>query len=131
MITLELNRHYLNECTISTAVLMVDDNVKFVCNFFELPWRNNSKNISCIPAGSYNCKPYSSVRYNNVYQVDDVPNRGYILIHIGNFLKDTEGCLMPCMGFDFQKIPMGTSSTNAMNKLREIIGQNKFFLNIK
>lgn len=48
-----------------------------------------------IKAGSYRVKPYSSFKYKDVYKLEDVPGRTYILIHSGNYHEDTQGCLMP------------------------------------
>ncbi len=56
-----------------------------------------------IPAGTYNLKKnvgskYGLRLYNNV-----VPQSRAILMHIGNYPKDTEGCLLPgsSIGHDF------------------------------
>lgn len=48
-----------------------------------------------IKAGTYKLLPYSSPKYPNVYELRNVPGRTYILIHAGNYHKDTLGCLMP------------------------------------
>lgn len=54
----------------------------------ELPWRNNYKNISCIPKGEYNCEVRVSPRFGLVYWIKEVPNRSFILIHSGNWAGD-------------------------------------------
>ena len=59
----------------------------------ELPDKNNHPEISCIPTGEYTCKPYSSEKYPNTWQVMDVTGRSLILIHKGNFLLDIRGCI--------------------------------------
>lgn len=48
-----------------------------------------------IKAGTYKLLPYSSPKYPNVYELKNVPGRSFILIHAGNYHKDTLGCLMP------------------------------------
>lgn len=60
----------------------------------ELPYRNNRRNISCIPTGVYNCKKRYSIKYKNHIHVLNVPNRDFILIHPGNTFKDTRGCIL-------------------------------------
>lgn len=60
----------------------------FNCRTLELPWRNNQKQISCIPAGEYNVEIRLSNKYGRVYWVRHVPNRTYILIHSGNYAGD-------------------------------------------
>ncbi|MGF1836523.1 DUF5675 family protein [Photobacterium sanguinicancri] len=47
-----------------------------------------------IAAGAYKVKPFTGNRYKNVYELKNVPGRKYILIHPGNYHKNTEGCLM-------------------------------------
>jgi hypothetical protein len=39
--------------------------------------------------------PHSSLKYKNVYEIKRVPGRTNILLHAGNYHKDTLGCLMP------------------------------------
>lgn len=60
----------------------------FQCHTLELPWRDNQKNISCIPPGEYQTKIRISPKYGKVYHVQDVPNRTFILIHSGNWAGD-------------------------------------------
>lgn len=71
----------------------------------ELPWRDNESQMSCIPPGEYICAPYKSPKFGNVYIVLDVPGRGYILFHSGNYAGDTrlgyrthsKGCILPSL----------------------------------
>jgi hypothetical protein len=68
----------------------------------ELPWRDNQKNISCIPAGEYDVTIRISPRFGRVYWVLKVEGRTYILIHSGNWAGDvskdlnthTNGCIL-------------------------------------
>lgn len=66
----------------------------FNCKVLELAWKNNQKNISCIPKGLYKVKPHYSEKFGKVYWVQDVENRSYIYFHVGNYYKDTLGCLL-------------------------------------
>lgn len=65
-----------------------------VISTLELPWKNNQRQISCIPAAIYQCDIVNSPKFGRVYQVKDVPNRSHILIHAGNWTKDTSGCIL-------------------------------------
>jgi len=55
----------------------------------ELPWRENKPNLSCIPEGRYTMRLRVSPRYGRVFEIGDVPDRSYILLHQGNFCGDT------------------------------------------
>jgi len=61
----------------------------------ELPWRGNSENVSCIPSGEYICRKrmYNEKGYMT-FEVTGVDGRTYILFHIGNFERNTEGCIL-------------------------------------
>ena len=68
------------------------------CDTLENPYINNERNISCIPEGSYKVRlrlPRESATRDYLHLlVKDVPNRSYILFHIGNTAKDTSGCIL-------------------------------------
>jgi len=69
----------------------------------EDPWRDNRVGESCIPPGHYEVLRCSkspeygftpSVKYGDIFNVQNVPGRSLILIHRGNLPKDTEGCIL-------------------------------------
>ena len=68
---------------------------EFHCDTLELPYKDNQKRISCIPAGKYLCKkvgvsghiPYPHIAITNV------PNRDGICIHKANYVSDLLGCI--------------------------------------
>ena len=66
----------------------------FLCATVELPWLNNKPFISCIPDGKYTIKRYTSKKYKYAFEVLDVKGRYSILIHKGNYQRDTEGCIL-------------------------------------
>lgn len=62
----------------------------FKCYSLELPWRDNMRNLSCIPAKNYPVEIRLSPKYGNVYWVKEVQNRTWILIHSGNWAGDVK-----------------------------------------
>ena len=74
----------------------------FSCLSLELPWKDNKKQISCIPLGSYPCKLTNSPKFGIVYAVKKVFQRSNILIHWGNYAgdaalgykTDSNGCIL-------------------------------------
>jgi len=69
-----------------TAGLLVSED--FNCRTLELPWRDNRRQISCIPPGIYDVEIRLSNKYGRIYWVRRVPDRTYILIHSGNYAGD-------------------------------------------
>lgn len=69
-----------------TEGILVSEN--YDCRTLELPWRDNQKQISCIPPGEYDVEIRLSNKYGRIYWVRQVPNRTYILIHSGNYAGD-------------------------------------------
>lgn len=60
----------------------------------ELPWLNNERNVSCIPDGKYKCSRIISPKFGNVFEIINVKNRSNVLLHKGNYLRDTSGCIL-------------------------------------
>ncbi len=60
----------------------------------EPPDRGNAPDISCIPPGRYSCRRVISPAKGEVFEVEHVPGRTHILIHVGNTSTDTLGCIL-------------------------------------
>tara|TARA_R100001132_G_C3248028_1_gene76253 strand:+ start:348 stop:833 length:486 start_codon:yes stop_codon:yes gene_type:complete len=93
------------------------------CDTLELPWRDNQKSISCIPAGEYKVRlryPRESATREYLHLlVQEVKDRSYILFHRGNSAKDTRGCILVGQGSQQDIVH---NSTLAMDLLmKEII----------
>ena len=76
------------------GMLIADDHV---FSTLELPWRNNERNRSCIPAGEYDCdymRRSASGKYRGCFYVKGVAGRSQILIHNGNLPAHTKGCII-------------------------------------
>lgn len=88
----------------TTGELFVDG--RFVAHTLELPWRNNQSYISAIPAGSYS----AHLRFDKPdgwrLQLDNVPGRSGVQLHVGNYPSQIEGCVL-----------VGLAVVNAENRL--------------
>ena len=77
-------------------------NGELFCDTLENPWKDNQRNISCIPDGEYNVRlrlPRESATRDYIHLlVKEVPNRDWILFHRGNTAKDTSGCILVGQG---------------------------------
>lgn len=82
------------EQTLGEMVLFEGDKAIAKWKTLELPWLSNRRLISCIPEGTYTCKARESSKYHKHLHVTKVPDRDYILIHSGNLVKHTNGCIL-------------------------------------
>jgi hypothetical protein len=90
--TLLLLRQYGERGTNGTLFL----NGKKVCFTIELPWKQNTVRISCIPEGTYVLQLRTSMLFGKHLLVKDVPGRSLILIHPANdALQELHGCIAP------------------------------------
>lgn len=85
------------------GVLVYDHRVLYTG---ELPWRDNERGKSCIPAGVYTVQMRASPRFGRAYEIEGVEGRSHILLHNGNWCGDSslgfkthvDGCVL--LGFD-------------------------------
>jgi len=71
-------------------------NGELVCYTIELPWLDNARRVSCIPAGTYSVEKRFSLKFGKHLLVTGVPNRDLILFHPANdALKELNGCIAP------------------------------------
>ena len=73
----------------------------FSCCTVERPWLQNARGRSCVPAGEYKLKLRNSGvvsrtsrgRHTQGWELTDVPNRTYIMVHIANVVSEVQGCI--------------------------------------
>lgn len=107
----------------------------FECCICEPPWKGNKIGQSCIPPGVYTLERRNSEvvrrttggRYTKGWEVTDVPGRSWVMIHPGNVIEDTEGCLMPGDEFGGWTTPNGyrwavLHSHKAFDQLMSVLG---------
>jgi len=96
----------------------------FHCLTMELPWKQNRRRVSCIPEGTYPANLHTSPKFGPSIWVKNVPSRSEILIHKGNYHRDTLGCILPGAQFidiDGDGYKDVTSSSKTTKKLIETI----------
>lgn len=121
---LSLNRLCSNSAG-TFGVLIYDRRV--LCHTLELPWLGNVQNQSCIPVGEYAVIKASSPKFGEVFYIKDVPGREGILIHPGNSLRHTRGCILPGLDVLGQGV---IDSRAAMHRLYSAL-PSSFTLNIR
>ncbi len=92
------------QATVGTLKVVRRASIIYSCKTLELPWRDNVRRLSCIPAGTYTVIKRTYGRYYAAYkkrwghefglEVADVDGRGDILIHTGNTTSHTLGCIL-------------------------------------
>ena len=73
-----------------------DENHQLIRTFrtLELPDKGNSVKISAIPTNSYKGTLEIHKRFGRCARIHDVGDRNGILLHVGNFHWQTEGCIL-------------------------------------
>ena len=103
------------------GVLFIQGRLSFTT--LEPPWLNNEPNKSCIPINIYRCSRKDSPKFGLTYEVEEVPNRSAILLHVGNYSPDTQGCIL--LGSGFMGSGIGISdSERAFTLFRQIVKQH-------
>lgn len=75
----------------------------------ERPWLDNAQNVSCIPTGTYLTRWRESPRFGFTWELRDVPDRSYILIHAANYPSNVQGCIGLGEGLMGDKIAVSNS----------------------
>ena len=81
----------------------------------ELPWLENKRNVSCIPTGIYKINKHISPKFGDCFSIKNVKNRSDILIHSGNSINDTQGCIL--VGCDINNRGLVFNSKIALEEL--------------
>lgn len=84
-------------CTLGALLVIMDDGSAHRFVTLELPWRNNIADRSRIVPGTYRWfrRHAHETRHGyDVFQLRNVPGRTDVQIHIGNFPKNTDGCIL-------------------------------------
>jgi len=110
----------------------------FTIKTIEREWLNNQRNVSCIPAGTYDLVPHTRPNGDEVYAIvnedfgvylypNDKAERDLILVHVANIIDDIEGCIGPGSAYGGSKKGMfGVhNSSVAMVNLRGLLGRTE------
>ncbi len=113
----------------TVSLLCIKDAV-FAC--LERPWRNNENYVSRIPAKFYTAVPHESQSKGSVFWLLEVPGREKVYIHRGNWVENTEGCIL--LGTRFSRRGnqrMVAESHKAFNRFLKLVGGDNIMLEVK
>ena len=101
--------------------------VVFHSHLLELGWRNNQRNISCVPAGKYDLRLEFSPKFNrDLWEAYGIPNRSECKFHQANFARQLNGCFAPGEArFDIDRDGEKDmiNSRSALEEFMDAIGQ--------
>lgn len=117
--------------TRGTFGVLVDSQTLFpIALTLEKPWRDNEREVSCIPGGLYLCKLQDNGEKISVF---NVPNRDGIQIETFNYEHQSKGCI--ALGQALMRengVVVGVSSSKeAFNILLDAVGKNEFVLKVQ
>jgi hypothetical protein len=93
---------------------------QFICCTIELPWRENKKDVSCIPEGYYLLRKRYSRKFQWHIEVVAVKNRSHILLHpANNALAELKGCIAPVT--QLSGAGSGLQSRQAFTKIKNLV----------
>lgn len=114
---IDLSRAYLPDGS-GTFGLWTVEGEKF--HILEPPWKANARSESCIPEGVYTLRKRPSPivertsrgEFTEGWEVTGIAGRDLIMVHVGNWTMDTDGCLLVGERFawDTQHGPMVPNS---------------------
>lgn len=127
MKTIVLNRVFGSDHVTLSHLKVLDEAYKPVLErkAVELPWKDNKRNTSCIPAGEYEgiaINRPSNGKY--AIHLQRVPKRTAILIHSANRANQLLGCIAPGKRFidlNNDGVIDVTSSNDVMAELEALI----------
>jgi hypothetical protein len=111
----------------------------WACCTLELPWADNENRRSCIAPGpgeeaiTYKAKRHESPRYGECLWLPGLPERSEVLIHAGNYISDTLGCILVGAQFtdlDGDSLTDVTTSRQTLRVLLQEIDGEEVELNI-
>jgi hypothetical protein len=96
--TILISRIFSNKNKTLSEITLYSENSVVLAKFkgVELPWKENQKSVSCIPANEYigvAIKRPSNKKY--AIHIQNVPTRTAILIHQANRANQLLGCIAP------------------------------------
>lgn len=127
-------RSEINDATLGTLMVVHNSNILFQCATLE-PKVREKKIMGCtaIPSGTYEVKyQYSSKFAAQMPFLQNVPNFSGVMIHVGNEVKNTQGCILVGTHNDSEKAYIYNSrlTFNLLDKLIKDFGSKTVRISI-
>lgn len=122
---LDLYRYDITD-TYTLGILFVKG--AYFCDTLELPWKENKRQISSIPNGTYSVQWRKDDVFPEVLELLNVPDRSGILIHSGNTTSDIQGCILVGYKTGNKLLP---TSRDTLKRLINLVGRTKTSITIR
>lgn len=100
----------------------------FTAISLERGWRDNQRNVSCVPLGEYLLVLEYSPRFKqNLWELKEVPNRSECKFHAANYWRQLNGCIalgLKLVDIDGDGYNDVTNSRYAMDAFHEAMGDD-------
>lgn len=107
-------------------------NKEVFCVTLENPDIENKQFVSSVPAQQYLCKRIMSPKYGECFEIQNVPDRDHCLLHPGNIVEHTEGCVI--VASHYGKLKENRAVLNSGNTYKKFMerleGYHEFHLTI-
>lgn len=103
-----------------------------LCVALERPWKGNERCVSCVPRGHYTCERVTYGKHKGLWRLLSVEGRTAIDIHVGNYVRNSLGCILLGKEFDGEDEEFAIrESADAVNLfMRRTAGLEKIELHI-
>lgn len=125
---IQLDRAYLPDDSATLGCLRIGEACLYT---LERPWLGNEQSVSCIPEGVYTVglrassvvQRTSKGSYPEGWEIQNVPGRTYIMCHVGNYVDNSEGCVLIGTGFFWHgsRGPMVTNSQDGFKAFMDLM----------
>ena len=93
-----IKRCFTGDAAGTWGVFSFDNHVPLCCSL-ELPWRDNLPRESCILPDDYGIQVVAHAKFGRCVRLEDKHGRAGVLIHAGNTTMETQGCILPGLGW--------------------------------
>lgn len=131
---IKLTRAYLPDNSATFGRIEINDTALYT---LEPPWQQNEPSVSCIPEGVYPLqlrespvvRRSSGGEFFEGWEVTRVESRRFIMFHVGNWVSDTDGCILVGESFSWhpQKGPMISNSAKGFKKFMLALANRDFW----
>lgn len=121
-------KEYKDKETIGFAFVFENGKKLFEMALLELPFRNNKRNVSCVPVGEYHLVlEYSPKFQMMLWEAKGIPGRSECKFHAANYVHQLNGCFAPGAyhtDLNGDGLPDVSGSYQTLMKFHDVMGRD-------